>query len=397
MDKHSPHINKLVHDALTGQLTSEGKRQLQDWLDASPRNRVRYERLRQSVDLTEKYRRYAAIDDEEAWQAFRQNHLPKRSIVWKRMLKYAAILMLPILGATVWLTLKLTKSQPATTELAAVKAVMEKSEQTGHQKAVLTLGNGKKVKLAPQTTPLSISDIQLKEEEELDPIQATGTQVPTAPQDNSLVTYKDSEYWLTLEDGTQIHLNYNTTLRYPAHFNSTDRTVYLEGEAYFQVAKDRHRPFRVITPQGTVQQYGTSFNVNTYAPGETKVVLVEGSIGVTPTGSTYEQRLRPGQLAVLQSSGSGVSISKVDVEPYVAWHNGHFVFDGCTLEELMEVISRWYGKEIIYESDYIKTMHFTGDLDRYSSILPLMRAIENLTGVQVIQDKNKLILREEKP
>lgn len=396
MDKHSHPINKLVHDALTGQLTDEGKSQLQAWLNASPHNRARYERLCQSAGFTEKYRRYAAINDEEAWQAFRQSQLPKRSIVWKRVLKYAAILMLPILGIAVWLTLELTQSQPATAELAEVKAVMEKSEQTGHQKAVLTLGNGKRVKLAPQSAPLSISDIQI-EDEEVEPFPATDSQSTSAEEDNSLVTYKDSEYWLTLEDGTRIHLNYNTTLRYPTHFGSGERTVYLEGEAYFQVAKDRKRPFRVITPQGTIQQYGTSFNVNTYAPGETKVVLVEGSIGVTLTGSTYERRIHPGELAVLQTSNSEVNISRVNVEQYVAWHNGHFVFDGCTLEELMDVISRWYGKEIIYESDYIKTMHFTGDLDRYSSILPLMKAIENLTGVQIIQDNNKLILREVKP
>ena len=74
---------------------------------------------------------------------------------------------------------------------------------------------------------------------------------------------------MTFEDGTRVHLNYNTTLKYPPHFGTTTRTVYLDGEAYFQVAKDSKRPFRVITVNGVVKQYGTTFNVNTHVPGIT--------------------------------------------------------------------------------------------------------------------------------
>lgn len=101
--------------------------------------------------------------------------------------------------------------------------------------------------------------------------------------------------------------------------DTTTRTVYLDGEAYFQVAKDSKRPFRVITAEWSGQsQYGTTFNVNTHVPGITKVVLVKGSVSVLPNqGGEY--KIKPGELAVLQADTQDVQISVVDIEPYIAW------------------------------------------------------------------------------
>ena len=129
-------------------------------------------------------------------------------------------------------------------------------------------------------------------------------------ENNKLSTYDDSEFWMTFEDGTRVHLNYNTTLKYPPHFTSNSRTVYLDGEAYFEVAKDNKRPFRVVTANGVVRQYGTSFNVNTYMNGVTKVVLVDGSVSVLPNlGGEY--KMKPGELAVLHAATQEVQISEV--------------------------------------------------------------------------------------
>lgn len=82
--------------------------------------------------------------------------------------------------------------------------------------------------------------------------------------EGSLVTKKDKEFWMVLDDGTYVHLNYNTTLIYPNHFVGSERKVKLKGEAYFIVANDsKKRPFIVETANGDVHDYGTEFNVNT--------------------------------------------------------------------------------------------------------------------------------------
>ncbi len=73
------------------------------------------------------------------------------------------------------------------------------------------------------------------------------------------------DFWITLDDGTIVHLNYNTRLRFPARFAGDSRTVYLDGEAYIKVAVDKDRPFMVVTSNATIKQYGTEFSVNTTA------------------------------------------------------------------------------------------------------------------------------------
>ena len=198
---------------------------------------------------------------------------------------------------------------------------------------------------------------------------------------------------LTLPDGTKVWLNSATHLSYDAEYNKSDRKIYLDGEAYFQIAKD-DRPFRVITANGIVKQYGTSFNVNTHVAGVTKVVLVEGAISVLPNQGD-EHKIHPGELAVLNGATQDVQISKVDIEPYIAWNSGRFVFDNCSLETLMEVISRWYDKKIMFEDEDIKTIRFTGDLDRYGSIIPILKAIQRVTHLEMDVEGEAIIIRRE--
>ena len=92
-----------------------------------------------------------------------------------------------------------------------------------------------------------------------------------------LVTHHDKEFWMVLDDGIHVHLNYNSSLSYPIHFKGKERRVVLEGEAYFFVAKDDSHPFVVTTPYGDIRDYGTEFCVNTKPrQGGASVVLVKG-------------------------------------------------------------------------------------------------------------------------
>ncbi|MCS3323931.1 DUF4974 domain-containing protein [Bacteroides faecis] len=97
-------------------------------------------------------------------------------------------------------------------------------------------------------------------------------------------------------------------------------------------------------------------------------------------------------MAVLQADTQDVQISVVDIEPYIAWNSGRFVFDNCSLESLMNVISRWYNKDIVFESEDTKKIRFTGDIDRYGSIEPILKAIQRVTHLEMeIQGKTIII------
>ena len=131
-----------------------------------------------------------------------------------------------------------------------------------------------------------------------------------------ITTYQDKEYWVTLEDGTLVHLNYNSRLIYPEKFGDR-RDVILDGEAYFMVAKDKSRQFVVHTPQGDIRVYGTEFWVNTRADVQAsqestlscQLALVRGSISFTPTEGK-ETMLKPGQeLSIVDSQ---LSITDID-------------------------------------------------------------------------------------
>lgn len=362
MIKRKRSINSIIHDQLLGYASEEDKKQLQSWLDSSQENRENYDRLMREACLIDRYKQFAQVDEARAWERFQKKHFSIRSARWIKIGRYAAIFLLPIIGFAIWFwTLRLMDSQPVISD--EVRIAMIRSEKMGKQKATLVLANGQKMDLkSVPAKPLQDSVEQVPVAQPSVPeTDVNESEEVSVVENNKLSTYDDSEFWMTFEDGTRVHLNYNTTLKYPPHFGTTTRTVYLDGEAYFQVAKDSKRPFRVITANGVVKQYGTTFNVNTHVPGITKVVLVKGSVSVLPNqGGEY--KIKPGELAVLQADTQDVQISVVDIEPYIAWNSGRFVFDNCSLESLMNVISRWYNKDVVFESEDTKKIRFTGDI-----------------------------------
>ena len=398
MQKHimerKRNINSIIHDQLLGQLSEEEEKRLQIWIESSLENKKNYESLMQDTDLSERYRQFATVDEEQAWKEFQEKHFQVRGIHRRMLWRYAAIFMIPIIiGAAIWVGMW-RNADTVPVRVQDDQLAMIRSEKMGKQKATLVLAGGQEIELK-SASHQSLQDSTILPKlspEAMEETQSENGDV-TATDNNKLVTYDDSEFWLTFEDGTKVHLNYNTTLKYPSHFSAASRTVYLDGEAYFQIAKD-DRPFRVITANGIVKQYGTSFNVNTHVAGVTKVVLVEGAISVFPNQGD-EHKIHPGELAVLNGATQDVQICKVDIEPYIAWNSGRFVFDNCSLETLMEVISRWYDKKIMFEDEDIKTIRFTGDLDRYGSIIPILKAIQRVTHLEMDVEGEVIIIRRE--
>lgn len=393
MIKRKRSINSIIHDQLLGCASEEDKKQLQLWLDSSQENKENYDRLMRETCLTDRYRQFAQVDEKRAWERFQKKHFSVRSARWIKIGRYAAIFILPLIGFAIWFwALRQMDSKPVISD--ETRVTMIRSEQMGKQKATLVLANGQTVDLkSAPAKPLQDSVVQPVSQSPVPEIDTDEPEEVPVVQNNKLSTYDDSEFWMTFEDGTRVHLNYNTTLKYPPHFGTSTRTVYLDGEAYFQVAKDSKRPFRVITANGVVKQYGTTFNVNTHVPGVTKVVLVKGSVSVLPNqGGEY--KIKPGELAVLQAATEDVQISVVDIEPYVAWNSGRFVFDNCSLESLMNVISRWYNKEIVFESEDTKKIRFTGDIDRYGSIEPILKAIQRVTHLEMEIQGKSIIIRK---
>ena len=389
-------IKDIILKSIYGRLTDEEQQLLADWLSQRDHARL-YERIRATIDEKQAVEYLASIDVERALVKVKGAQYAGPSVgaedssetdgrqqtgafvtLRSPLFRIAAALVLLIVGGTFWYREHTRVTPPVVSE--AVELAMQQSAEKGLQGAVVVSGNGqKKVVTTQELTRYHVDDNFAEQLEEA----------------RRITTYQNKEYWVTLEDGTLVHLNYNSRLIYPEKFGDR-RDVILEGEAYFMVAKDKSRQFVVHTPQGDVKVYGTEFNVNTRSKGGDgndngglSVVLVNGSVSFTPARGK-EQMLTPGQeLSIVNAQ---LSINEVDTAPYVAWNEGKFFFEEWPLERIMEVMARWYGREVEFKSDDIKQLKYSGNFDRYEDIHPTMEAIEAITGLKITINPKQIII-----
>lgn len=246
----------------------------------------------------------------------------------------------------------------------------------GKPGATLTLANGKKIKLT------DAADGELTREAGVVITKSANGQLVyeiknssvEANQINTLSTSKGETYQVHLPDGSLVWLNASSSLTYFPHLNERGkRRVRLEGEAYFEIAKDRLHPFVVQTRGQEVEVLGTEFNVNAYSDESlTKTTLAEGSIRLTAFGKDVV--LKPNQEAI---SGNGtVSIKEVNSELASAWKSDFFLFDSENLESIMSQISRWYDVDIVFTDPSLKNKTFTGTVSRYENISQVFKMLE---------------------
>lgn len=166
-----------------------------------------------------------------------------------------------------------------------------------------------------------------------------------------------------LADGTRIWINSETQLIIPSVFSEDERVVKLVGEAFFEVAKDSNRPFRVEMNGQQIEVIGTSFNVRAYPnSSEIETTLQTGCIHLK-TGKQITI-LNPGEQSVFEKNANKLIISKVDPISYSSWKDGRFEFQNEDLLEVFKVVERWYDVEIIADENYFRGMHFSGVIKR---------------------------------
>mgnify|MGYP000059617550 FL=1 len=218
--------------------------------------------------------------------------------------------------------------------------------------------------------------IAKSEKKELDYRQV----ISTTTQTHVLTVPRGESFKVVLCDGTEVWLNANSNFVYPTAFIGNERIVTLEGEAYFKVAKDAKHPFIVKTKSVQTRVLGTEFNIRSYTPEDTHVVLINGKVEVSNTKGGSYTRLYPGEDAHLQSDGNFV-LTEVDLDSYVYWKDGYFYFDNITLKDIMQNLGRWYNVNIEFRNKEAMTykMHFisdrTKDLEHTISLLNRMKKV----------------------
>ncbi len=386
MDNRYRKIIELIVLYMENKLSETQHEELTTWLEEDEKNRFFFQQIVSPEKRIQKFEIRQHIDSEKAFLKFQKNTFPRKTRAIYHLSRYIAIFLIPILVGLAYLLLN-QESSPKITQSPITH---------GNNKAILVLSQGKTIELSPNQALPSLPEgmnLTLKGDEL---IYVSDSTTEKEEQYHELITPRGGEFKITLPDGTFVHLNSNSKLKFPKNFDLDKREIFLSGEAYFEVTKDINRPFLVIAEDIQIKVYGTSFNINTLLGNQIQTTLVKGSIGIQIQNSPQEYTLKPSQQAIVQKKDGKITIRDVDTTPYTAWTEGIFLFDNERLETILDKLALWYDVELFYQNEAVKDVCFTGYLKRYDNIDVILNAIESTVSATFhIKERTIIINKNE--
>ena len=312
-----------------------------------------------------------------------QANLPKVRSMWIPAAAAAAVLLIAGLAFFYFSQSKVTA--PAENQLVKVS-----DAEPGKHSATLMLANGKAILLSAikEGKVAEQSGVTISKTKENVLVYSANTDMSNPSEYNTIATAKGQEYSIVLPDGSKIWLNAASSVKYPATFASVkERIVELNGEAYFEIAKDKAHPFIVKTKGQQIKVLGTHFNVNSYADEKTtKTTLLEGSVQIKGVNDVL---LKPGQQAV--STENGLKVSKANLTESVAWKNGDFIFEEESLPSILRQVSRWYDVEIVDPGNH-DNLHLSGAISRSRKLSTVLKVLAGTSNLKFSIQGNKVFV-----
>lgn len=208
---------------------------------------------------------------------------------------------------------------------------------------------------------------------------------------NTIETPKGRQFQLVLEDGTKVWLNAASSIRFPVAFIGKQRVVEITGEAYFEVAKNKQKPFQVMFNGSMVEVLGTHFNVNAYADEESmNTTLLEGSVKIVKGES--QKIIKPGEQAQIRNDGSVRTVTNVNTDAVVAWKNNAFLFDNTDVKKLMRQLSRWYDVDVAFKGAIDESLTFNGTISRSAMLSTVLKMLESTGDVKFSIEGKRIIV-----
>lgn len=372
---------------MEGQLTEPEQRELNNWLTHES-NRILYDSLA-TKDLTDKMEMLNRLHPEKSWK-YLEEHIPfrRRSRNLHFMRYAAAILLIGVVCSVIYFVRQHTFHETF--------VVSQDTElQPGSAKAFLITESGEKIHLTDNQHFFVEKDSAIRLNNEDNTLKVEPHTSSKVPDENyqTLSVPPGGEYKLILSDGSAVWLNSDTRIRFPLAFSGNKRTVFLEGEAYFEVAHHPSQPFIVSVKDMEVEVLGTKFNVKAYSDDSTVyTTLAEGRVKTIIPRSNTNLLLTPNQQCIFNKSNGKMQKREVDAYTFTGWTQGKFIFENETLEEIMKQLSRWYGIEVLYQNPQIKNYRFTGYVDRFDQISTLLDMLEKTYNITFyIQGKTIVI------
>lgn len=372
----------LIKKSLIKDLSDKEQKELDQLLDDQSLQDV-YKELSDRGYLKKQFMEYEKYSSQKAYREFKERRGHSGRIRIVRWVAVVAAMWVLALGVTLWMTF-------GKKENVAPLPVASKIIPAGEKKATLTLADGTEVHVEEITARVLQEKGMNIEYRNGEIVYHKSEEETTEVVYNKLEVPRGGECMIKLDDGTKVWVNAETKLKYPVVFVGDRREVVLEGEAFFDVAKNE-KPFIVKTSFGDVRVLGTAFGISAYASEpESYTTLVRGKVSVEREGIKPVVIL-PGEQVVTSKDGKMIK-QQVDVEEFVGWKDGIYVFKEKSLGEIMKTLERWYNISVDFQDKSLVDLPFTGNLKRYDDINVFFDALTRTGDMKYRVEGNQVIL-----
>ncbi|MDO5664974.1 MAG: FecR domain-containing protein [Bacteroidia bacterium] len=333
--------------------------------------------------------RMGSFNEEKTWTRLQNKTTKfkkaKHSLTHRNIIPYAAAIAAIVIISSVLFLNKQNQHNTDKTEWAILA-------DNDSRNIRLTLEGGETLVLPEKNNVIVTEDNSLIVQEQEAATLSYNTEAGTTPEEieyNTLEIPVTKNYRLELSDGSVVHLNSDTRIRFPNRFASNERRIFLEkGEAYFEVSENKKSPFIVEVRNTRISVLGTAFNISAYTENtQTVTTLVQGSVKVQ--AQEKEIMLRPGQQTIDESNS--LLVRQVDAYQYAAWKDGLFIFKNQPLESVMRQIYRWYGCSIFFTSQNLKEIALTGVIRKNQPLEEIFDILKKTAKIDIeIENENNI-------
>lgn len=383
-------IEILIVKYFTNQINSDELHKLSNWLK-DENNKLVFEKFVELNFLIEKAQPTSFIDKGQVWSLIEKRVRSKKIRRINKYVRYVAAASI-VLFISVFLLTKTNKE----VIVPNTPIIVDNNILIGTDKATLTLSDGTNVELEKGKNYVSA-------EVESDGEALIYKKSNTKDQEvvyNYLTIPRGGQFFIELNDGTNVWLNSESQLKYPVTFpkNKSREVQLVYGEAYFEVSPSTNHNgsnFIVDSNNQKIEVLGTEFNIKAYQ-NEAKIytTLVEGKVSVSKNNNS--KILKPGEQSIINSGNIDNQISVVNADVYseTIWRRGFFSFKDKTLKEIMVVLARWYDIEVEYNSEELKDIHFKGVLSKNQNIEEILTNIKHTNFIETYEiTGNKILIK----
>jgi type II secretory pathway component GspD/PulD (secretin) len=376
---------RLIVKFITNQASQDEIEKLTEWLKEEDNQIVfkDFVKINYAIDAS-----MYTFDSSEVKKQLAERIKKESNVFQKRRFssyyKYAAILILVLGGFYFYKNSNLTQTKQ--------NVVIPREDEI-----VLQIGNESGQTIDPEDAGnVTDKNGNIIGKQEKDKLDYTGVDTDGKLIYNVIRIPYGKKFEVQLSDGTIVHLNAGTTLRYPIQFlKNQDRQVYLLGEAYFEVAKDKAHPFKVNTQDIKVEVLGTKFNVDTYTENvSTDIVLVEGKVSLykdqkTNTNQVY---LKPGLKGSSIKGQSAITTEQVNPDYYTAWVKGSLVFKNASFDEIIRKLERHYNVTFINRNKMLGKEIFNARFDN-EPIEAVLKFFSDSYAIDYSIDRDRITIK----